>query len=165
MKETTIITYNSDSSDIGVLEVDPNLNLDSSGNVKTSFNAGDQVYLSIHYDRNKYRVVSAVASSGELQFRGTQVGRREISRQFFSDSVTVDLQYIINSIVAVKWYGSRGTIQADYNTLRASIVPCIVDVTISVISDIYLYVPDQSMDLSDPDADFPVGVKFELEEI
>ena len=56
MKETSVLnfTVSSGSSDIGLVEIDPILNVDSEGNAKSSFSEGEEIYIAVHFDPDKY---------------------------------------------------------------------------------------------------------------
>lgn len=164
MKETTILTFDSmTSTDIGVLEIDPHLNNDAEGNSKSSFEPGESIYLSLHYDKTKYSVSNFVATTGDLRFYGVQQSYRVLEQQLLQE-LTTSVPYIISSLNSVTWYGPAKTLSYSYSNIIVSEVPCIVDINISIVSDIYIYVPDSYVNLDNTDS-FPVGIIFDLEEI
>ena len=163
MKETIVLSFDSStSSDIGVLEVDPNLNVDSDGNVKSSFSPGDKIYLSVHFDEDKYTISNFISSTGDIQLIGRQAGKRTLEQQFLQETTT-DLQYIIYELINTVWYGPQGVISYSYNKVTSSIIPCVVDLNFYIVSYIYVYTPDSYVNLEDKDS-FPVGIIFNLEE-
>ena len=163
MKETTVLTFDSSSSsDIGVLEIDPNLNVDSDGNVKSSFQPKEKIYLSLHFDENKYVVNSFISSTGDIQLVGKQAGKRSIEQQFLQEATT-DLQYIVYELINTVWYGPQGVISYSYNKITSTIVPCIVDLNFYIVSYIYVYIPDEYVNLENKDS-FPVNIISNLEE-
>lgn len=164
MKETTILTFDSTTStDIAVLEIDPHLNKDAEGNSKSSFELGESIYLSLHYDKSKYRVSNFVTTTGDLRFYGIQQSYRDLEQQLLQE-LTTSIPYIVSGINSITWYGPVKLLTYSYSNITVSEVPCIVDINISIVSDIYIYVPDSYVNLDNAD-NFPVGVIFDLEEI
>lgn len=163
MKQTTVLSFGETSSSIGVLELDPALNKLENGEVKTTFNQGESIYISLHYDSTKFRVSSHVCSTGEIVYSGRSRSLRTIESQF-SQEATLSTSYIIDGIHDIFWYGRPGVLTYNYNELRSSYSPFIVDVSFYIVADIYVYIPDSYVDLTSKDS-FPVGVVINLEEI
>ena len=164
MKTTTVVNFStSTSTEVGVLELDPIRNITSDGDTKTTFQAGEQVFLSLHYDREKYKLSSFYCSTGELQAVGMDRSLRTLENQFFSEP-TIQSQYIVESLQDVTWYGVAGTLACSGTILTVSYTPAMVDVSFFINHDVLRYIPDSYVDLTLFDS-FPVGIVCNLEEL
>ena len=93
MKETSVLNFSSSSSssDIGLVEIDPILNIDPEGNTKSSFNEGEEIYLAVHYDPDKYSVSSFLTTTGSLIYVGRQKTTRKMESLFFQENTSTIL--------------------------------------------------------------------------
>lgn len=163
-KETTTVSFGSDSdSSISVIELEETLNVDVAGESKTSFEPGESVYISVHYDRDKSYIAETYCTTGSINYYGRVAVKRTLSNQFIDDSGSINLQYNISEIQRVVWYGVSGSLSFSGNVLTSTVSPTMVDVDITIMVDVYVYIPDSYVDLTNTDS-FPVGVIVVMED-
>lgn len=134
--ETSIVVQFSDGSSVSddsfvTVELDPEHanNLDSNGNLKSSFLPSDEPVFLVHYDPTKYTCSTPVASSGSVTGVGTdKVREKEIEFSFTAEGEEDSLGFhnpaIIGSIV---WWGNSCavTISGTKATSGAGTFPCV----------------------------------------
>ena len=165
MKETSVLnfTVSSGSSDIGLVEIDPILNVDSEGNAKSSFSEGEEIYIAVHFDPDKYVLSNFFTTTGSLLYVGKQRTYRKIESLFFQES-TSTISYIIDGIKEITWYGPTESVSYSYNVLTSSLTPVLIDISIYTFVEIFKYIPSDFVDLTKFDS-FPVGIVFNLESL
>jgi len=143
VQSTIVVEFGdgADSSGFVALELDETLNLDSVGNVKTSFDQGDEVWFWLQHD-DTLRVDSVAATSGMVVACG--MARRSRAQEL---TFTGDGSQTLSHIPAVNpsylWYGNVGTgMSRDGRTVMVTgNLPCTCDATIPIDVHLYRFVP------------------------
>lgn len=104
MSASTTVTFStSSSSDNITVETDGTLNVDSSGNTKSTFSYGESAYFRVYAaDLNSLAVSS---TSGTITDHGIQQSTRDAEDIQFVDSQTNDYNFPILGVASFSWYG------------------------------------------------------------
>lgn len=125
------------SSGTVVAELDPEHanNLDSDGNLKSTFDVSDQPVFLIHHD-DTLSISSVDASTGDVSSIGSNVSRqKDISVQFTSADSTESISYDGATLASVDWYGTGCTFSIDGTELTPNAggnFPCIGEAVFNV---------------------------------
>lgn len=165
MAKTTFVVAFGEGADTGsnvVVELEPSLNLDSDGNVKSSFSPGDEVYFTIHYPPN-LRVGDVSTTSGGALFISRGEFRREQGGVLFvTPDDDVMLQHTPSSPLTFFWFGKVGQLSISGAAVKATNAPCIGDVSYMMLADLYRFSPPPEM-VMNPEGQFQVGIVITME--
>jgi len=116
-----------------VVELDDAVNVDTSGNIKTSFNPDDTPGFVVHYDETQLCIDRVECSSGSVS-AGSLVSRtRTRQLQFTNTDDSQELSHIPDGDVDFEEYGNSPAIVQDGRKIRAAgQVPAIGEATYSI---------------------------------
>jgi hypothetical protein len=120
------------------VEMDPEHenNLDSSGNLKSTFATTDKPVFILHFDETALYVSDIVQTDGSIQLIGSNVIReKEVGLFFVSKDTEVSLSYHNPTLVSTDWYGSNSctfTISGSTAKPITGDFPCIGEGTFNV---------------------------------
>jgi len=117
-----------------VIELDGELNVDAEGNVKTTFQAGDEPRILLHFDTDLYFIENIKLSSGMVVPMGDVVRGRSGSFDFVDQDAKANLPYIPAGGVAWQWFGNIPVLSRNKNAVSVSggSLPATGDVTYDV---------------------------------
>ena len=101
-----------------VVDLDGELNINPSGEVVTTFKAGDEPRLLIHFDYDSYYIEKVETSSGMMVSMGDAVRERTGSFDFVDSDATVSLPYIPAGGISWAWFGNVPIMSNDKNIVR-----------------------------------------------
>ncbi len=114
VKASKTVSFKSSCTSSGesiIVEADKDLNVDSSGDEKSSFTFGDNYYFRVYKTAGISGYKTAV-SDGTLTTVGTQQSVTQEETIKFENTNTAEVSYPINSINSITWWGtSPGTIK------------------------------------------------------
>jgi len=143
VQSTIVVEFGdgADSSGFVALELDETINLDSDGNVKTSFDPGDEVWFWLQH-ADTLRVGSVAATSGMVVACGIARRSREQELTFAGDG-SQTLSHIPARNPEYTWYGNVGSgMSRDGRTLTvAGNIPCTCDAVIPIDVHLYRFIP------------------------
>jgi hypothetical protein len=144
-----------------VIELDDQLNKDSDGDVKTTFNPGNEVYFLVQHD-SRVRINSIKSSKGQVQALGSVTRTRTKNILFAEAGEEQQFGYLGSS--SVEWLGNTAGI-VDYDGINLRAVggnfPAMGRVSKSTTFSSYKLVADVPT-LSE-DEDYPIGVVVYME--
>ncbi len=105
-----------------VVELDEARNLDSAGEVKTSFHPGDNIYFQMHYDATKLKIVRMATTDGEAFIQNKSVRSKEIDQLFVNDK-EITTPHVPNRRPNISWYGKTSPYTWKFNTLKVDSYP------------------------------------------
>lgn len=146
-----------------VAEWDDELNVDSTGEVKSQFESGDNAHLYMHYNSAELAITSIKSTTGEV-FRNGSSSRTKTDNAtlFESPSTPVELSHRASGVSAV-WYGRSSVLDLSGRQLTAASCPCIGDITYSFPCELAtLVLPGVTLAA---DQEFPFAVVIEVEAV
>jgi len=179
MLDTLVTTFEgvSDSSDlIRVLALDDEKNLDSDGEVKTSFYPGEVIHYIVHLS-DKLKIKEVVATEGTVSYMGKST-RKTVDQVFFTNRDTSDLTDFTTSVIPIGMtkaftgvrkgsptakVNSNGTVT--YTAEDVKNVPYLLTYTHEYSVYMYRYTPRANLIIEDENESYPVGIVFYLEEV
>lgn len=151
-----------DNSELVVVELDGEVNLDADGNEKTSFSPDDSPGFIVHYDETKLRIDRVECSDGSVS-SGSLVSRiRTRQLQFTNTDDSQQLSHIPDGEVELEEYGNNPAIVQDGRKIRAAgLVPSIGKATYDIRCRAYRLTPPD-LDLEEGET-YPVLVVVYME--
>jgi hypothetical protein len=113
-KATIVVSFKAGTSSTGyhtAAELDDELNVDSAGNVKTSFYKGDDIYFLLQHD-SRLRIVDIRATNGNVVYIGTVTRTRE-SFMVFEEVDTPQSFGYMGGNFSTDWEGNQATVARD----------------------------------------------------
>lgn len=151
-----------------VIELDDQLNVDSQGNIITTFlPQGETASFIVHFYENLLRVGSVAASSGSVS-GGTRVTRsKELPVEFKNNEDKVTLSYIPDGAVSFDWYaegrGNSPSIDVDDREMLAiGSTPAIGNASFNIIARAYTLSPPDGLEV-DEDETYPILCRVTME--
>ena len=131
-----------DSSAFFALELDETLNLDSSGEAKSEFAPGDEVWFWLQHDAS-LRVGSVACTSGMAVDCGQVRRERRQELTFASADSDESLSHLPATAPILTWYGNDGgPLAIDGRTVRAGgAIPSTCDAVLAIDVRLYRYIP------------------------
>lgn len=160
---TIVIQFgeSADSSAFVAMELDETINLDSTGNAKSEFEPGDEVWFWLQHDASLV-VASIESTSGMVVDCG--MARRERTQELtFIGEEGASLSYIPAVSPTYTWYGNVGSgLALDGRTVSvAGNLPCTCDAVIPIDVHLYRFIPP-ALELAE-DASYRVVVVVTME--
>jgi len=129
-----------------IVELDDQVNVDSSGKVFTSIPPGVEAGFIVHYDENELRIESIICSSGSVSSGSRTTRARTQDVQFINTVDRVQLSYIQSSVPTFEWYaegfGNSPEIEIDGRDMLAlSSTPGIGVASFNIICMAYTLTP------------------------
>jgi len=145
-----------------VAEFDDDLNIDSDGEVKLSFNPGDDVYFLVQHD-SKVRITNVKSTLGQVQSQG-DVSRTRTKTILFAELNEKKSFGYIGSSPSVNCFGNQAAVNTidDVDVVAVSgTMPAMIEVSKSCTFKSYkLIAPVPALD---EDEEYPVGVVIYME--
>lgn len=161
---TVVVQFGDGASDDGfvVVSLDDTRNLDASGDSKTSFYPGDEVYFFVHMDPGLH-ITKVTKTAGTITNLGIQTFHdHTTSVQFVDIDETAELERIPTVITHTIWWGNQPTYTRDVRLLTNTFDgPAIGEISCSFIANLFLFTPP-SMELAE-DEEFPVLIVIHVE--
>lgn len=141
-----------DSSAFVVLELDETLNLDSSGEAKSEFAPGDEVWFWVQHDPG-LRIGQVACTSGMAVDCGTVRRERRQELTFAAADSEETISHLPATAPTLTWYGNDGSpLAIDGRTVRAGgQIPSTCDAVLAVDVHLYRYIPPP-LQLADGDS-------------
>lgn len=148
--ETSIVVEFGDAtpgeSDIVVVEFneDHANNLNSSGDIKSTFAVGEQPVFMVHHS-SLLRIDSVRATHGSVNLIGNNLTKEREKEVLFPTLETEEsLSYASPVLTSQEWYGNEGNLVITGNqaVLTGGIIPCLGDITFNVVFNAqYMLIP------------------------
>lgn len=130
-------------------------NLDSDGNVKSSFSPNDTPVFLIHHS-NLVRIAAVKSTDGIVSMLGTDLPRiRDSEALFTTEDTEINLGYSNPSSLSVEWRGSTTAVTLNGSNVIATsseTFPCVCDTTFQVVFNEQWMLTPPSMTLSDDES-------------
>jgi len=129
--------------------------------VKSQFNPGDSVFMLLHYDHSRLRIVDIKATAGQVIMYG------EVSRYITEEVLFVtagelhQLSRNPSSDLAASWFGRTAALTRDGRNISANAAPCLGNVSYSYQATSCRYIPPP-MVLGEGE-DYPVAIVVYVE--
>jgi hypothetical protein len=127
-----------------VAEFDDTLNIDGSGNVKTTWHAGDEIWFWVQHDASvRIAHIKPTGGSGDIVDCGWS-HRSKTQELTWPDVETInELSYIPSAAITLKWYGTpgEGLAVSGRSISIAGSAPCTCDATIPMGVRLYRFIP------------------------
>ncbi len=153
-----------DSSELVVVELDGEVNLDADGKEKTSFSPDDTPGFIVHYDETKLRIDRVECSDGSVS-SGSLVTRSRVRQLSFTNTDdSQELAHIPDGEVVFEEHGNNPAIVVDARKVKAAgQVPAIGKATYDIRCRAYrLTPPDLELE---GDQTYPILVVVYMEAI
>lgn len=166
VKATVVIDFGAgiDTSSLLRVELDNYLNVDENGDEKTSFAAGDEVFVAVHKLDSRASVVKIEATSGWIYLVQTGAVRtRSDNGLLFYEGNSVELGYVPDSNPSFSWFGPPpSSINVNGRSVTVTDMPKIGNATYNILADIYRYVPPASITFIEDQFLVGIGITGEL---
>jgi len=152
------------SSGLIIPEIDGFMHLDATGEERSSFLPGEQVYFLLHYDPAKVKIISLQATDGGDVRRIGKVTRERTEQLTFQHPAhLLDMRYTPTTDPEATWYGRGSNLYRSGRRLQADLAPCLGDLVYDVEFIQYLHKPAVD-DIADGE-EYPTDIIIEYQEI
>lgn len=131
-----------DSTAFVAVELDETMNLDDSGEVKSQFAPGDEVWFWVQHDASL--VIDRIESTSGMVVDCGTVRRERTQEMTWTGSDTVELSHIPAANPAYSWFGNIGHGIARNGrsvSVEVASTPCTCDATLPIDVHLYRFVP------------------------